>query len=93
MSVIDYGNTYHLSKLSYFSSNPEDWNYNKLKIEDIDPYLNKPFNYNSSYIVYNGLKYCNEIFIKDDPASHLTQKGINLFYAEIFKKMEINLND
>ncbi len=46
MSVIDYGNTYHLSKLICFSSNPEDWNYNKLKIEDIDPYLNnKPFNY------------------------------------------------
>ena len=65
MSVIDYGNTYHLSKLIFFSSNPEDWNYNKLKIEDIDPYLNKPFNYNSSYIVYNGLKYCNEIFIKE----------------------------
>ena len=65
MSVIDYGNTYHLSKLIFFSSVPEDWNYNKLKIEDIDPYLNKPFNYNSSYIVYNGLKYCNEIFIKE----------------------------
>jgi hypothetical protein len=65
MSVIDYGNTYHLSKLSFFSLNPEDWNYNKLKIEDIDPYLNKPFNYNSSYIFYNCIKYCNEIFIKE----------------------------
>ena len=65
MSVIDYGNTCHLSKLIFFSSDPNEWNYNKLKIEDIDPYLNKPFNYNSSYCVYNGLKYCNEIFIKE----------------------------
>ncbi len=61
MSVIDYGNTYHLSKLIFFS-NPEDWYYNKVKNEDIDPYLNKKFNYNSSIGVYNGLKCLDEFF-------------------------------
>lgn len=65
-------------------------NYKKLfeisdKIEILDFYDDNIFkDYKNNY---------NEIFIKDDPASHLTQKGINLFYAEIFKKMEINLND
>jgi hypothetical protein len=55
------------------------------KLEIIDLYENNFFkDYKDNY---------NHIFIKDDPASHLTQKGMHLFYGEIFNRIKINLNE
>ncbi len=56
---------YHIDRLIYFSSDPNEWNFNKLKIEDIDPYLNKPFNYNSTVGIYNGLNTAMKYFLKN----------------------------
>ena len=57
--------SYHTRTLKYFSSNPNDWNYNILCNEDIDPYTGKNFNYRAVANVYNGMKYNNEICVRE----------------------------
>ena len=57
--------SYHTRSLKYISSNANDWNYNILCNEDIDPYTGEKFNYRAVANVYNGMKYNNEIFVKE----------------------------
>lgn len=53
---------------------------NKDKVEIIDYYNNDIFNdYKKNY---------NKIFIENDNASHLTSKGIEVFYGNIFKDIK-----
>ena len=55
--------SYHYRSLKFFSSKLGDWNFNKLLIEDVDPYTGKKFN--SGANIYNGMKYSNELLIKE----------------------------
>ena len=55
--------SYHYRSLKFFSSKLDDWNFNKLLIEDVDPYTGKKFN--SGAGVYNGMKYNNQLLIKE----------------------------
>jgi hypothetical protein len=89
MSVIDYGNTYHLSKLSFFSSNPEDWNYNRLKIEDIDCFVFHQSNIFMNDTIKKRLKISkkensDEIFVQ--MAYPKLAKHYDIEYEEVLSK-------
>ena len=87
---------YHCRGLKFFSSKLDDWNFNTLLIEDVDPYTGKKFTSGSG--VYNGMKYNNELLIKellkyisisDDLNEYINKTAFNKTKTQYYKAFKM----